>query len=118
MAAAAGVGATTATAVADTLVDRGVPFRSAHHVAGRLVAAAERAGVDLTAVTDDDIRAALDASEDPGARRLADDPAIAGRLRAAATIEAALGRCDVIGGTAPHRVRTELERHESRLAPT
>ncbi|MEZ4595855.1 MAG: argininosuccinate lyase, partial [Chloroflexota bacterium] len=38
MAEAAGEGYTTATAVADALVERGVPFRIAHGVAGRLVA--------------------------------------------------------------------------------
>ena len=34
MAAAAATGYTTATAVADALVELGVPFRSAHHVRG------------------------------------------------------------------------------------
>ncbi len=38
MAAAAGEGFTTATAVADGLVRRGVPFRVAHHIVGSLVA--------------------------------------------------------------------------------
>ena len=44
MRTAAGEGYTTATAVADTLVRRGVPFRTAHHVVGALVAEAEDAG--------------------------------------------------------------------------
>ena len=39
MRAAADEGYTTATAVADALVRRGVPFRAAHHVVGSLVAA-------------------------------------------------------------------------------
>ena len=43
-AAAADEGYTTATAVADALVRRGVPFRVAHHVVGSLVAEAERRG--------------------------------------------------------------------------
>ena len=59
MRAAAAEGYTTATAVADTLVRRGIPFRAAHHVVGALVAAAETAGVDLDAVDDDTIRGAL-----------------------------------------------------------
>src|SRR4051795_11802233 len=40
MAAAASEGYTTATAVADTLVRRGVAFRTAHHIVGSLVAEA------------------------------------------------------------------------------
>src|SRR5450756_379182 len=44
MRAAASEGFTTATAVADALVRRGVPFRIAHHVVGALVASAERSG--------------------------------------------------------------------------
>ena len=47
MRAAAEEGFTTATAVADALVRRGVPFRVAHHVVGRLVAEAERGGTSL-----------------------------------------------------------------------
>ena len=38
---AADEGYTTATAVADALVRRGIPFRVAHHVVGSLVAQAE-----------------------------------------------------------------------------
>ena len=41
---AAAEGYTTATAVADALVRRGVPFRAAHHIVGSLVAQAEAAG--------------------------------------------------------------------------
>ena len=53
MAAAAADGFTTATAVADALVEQGVPFRAAHHVVGALVAAAERRGVMLDALPDE-----------------------------------------------------------------
>ena len=48
MRAAAEDGFTTATAVADALVRRGLPFRSAHHVVGALVAAAEDRGARLS----------------------------------------------------------------------
>ncbi len=47
MAAALGEGFVTATEVADWLAARGVPFRQAHEVAGRLVARALAAGSDL-----------------------------------------------------------------------
>ena len=48
MLAAATTGFTTATAVADALVEMGVPFRDGHHIVGALVARAEAAGVELT----------------------------------------------------------------------
>ena len=47
MRAAAGLGYATATDLADWLVQNlKMPFRDAHHVTGRIVAAAEKAGVD------------------------------------------------------------------------
>jgi argininosuccinate lyase len=62
MRAAAAEGFTTATAVADALVRLGVPFRTAHHVVGTLVAGAERGGVALDDVADADVVAALAAA--------------------------------------------------------
>lgn len=115
MAEAAGDGYTTATAVADALVERGVPFRVAHGVAGRLVAAAEAARVGLDAVGDQAVAAALGAAEDPAARGLASEPGIGGALRSAASVDGALARFDVIGGTAPVRVAAELAAAEERL---
>ncbi len=48
MRAAAAQGFSTATDLADWLVHRaGLPFREAHHVTGRIVKAAENAGLDL-----------------------------------------------------------------------
>jgi argininosuccinate lyase len=115
IAAAAAEGYTTATAVAETLVELGVAFRSAHHVVGRLVKAAEEGGQTLDALSDDALTAALAESDDDTARGLAGDPAAAGRLRAAASIEGAIARCDVIGGTAPARVAAELDAASRRL---
>ncbi len=115
MEAAAGTGHTTATAVADALVEMGVPFRSAHHVAGRLVGAAEAAGIALEAVDDDTVADALAASDDEQARALAVDEAVPELLRTAAGVAGALARCDVIGGTAPARVQAELAANEARL---
>lgn len=115
MAAAAGEGYTTATAVADTLVEQGVPFREAHGVAGRLVAAAEAAGVGLDAVSDSAVEEALGAADDPIAQALKATPGMADALRGAASVEGALARFDVIGGTAPARVAAELRATEERL---
>jgi argininosuccinate lyase len=112
---AATAGFTTATAVADTLVTSGVPFRAAHHIVGMLVARAEEAGLQLTELADADIGAALAASADPRAQELASADGVAERLRGAATLEAALSRPDVTGGTAPRRVQAELRAAAERF---
>jgi argininosuccinate lyase len=115
MAAAATEGYPTATAVADALVRRGVPFRAAHHVVGRLVAAAEAAEIGLGEVPDKVIEESLAASEDPVVTGLALEPGIGDALRSAAGIDAALASCDVIGGTAPARVAGALRVARDRL---
>jgi argininosuccinate lyase len=112
---AATQGFSTATSMADTLVEMGVPFRAAHHIVGTLVARAETAGVDLVAPDGPTIAAVLFASDDPRARELAADPGTAMRLAAAAELDAAVRRPDVIGGTAPGRVHAELVAAAERL---
>ena len=63
---AAEEGYTTATALADALVRRGVPFRAAHHIVGGLVGGAEAERIpSLAALPDEAYRAALDGSDDP-----------------------------------------------------
>lgn len=112
---AAAEGFTTATAVADALVRRGVPFRAAHHIVGSLVAQAEEAGIGLDAVPDPMLGMALAAGADERARTLVEEPGIGDELRAAASIDGALASCDVIGGTAPDRVRQALATARERL---
>ena len=113
MRAAAEEGYTTATALADALVRRGVPFRAAHHVVGGLVGGAEAERIpSLAGLPDEAFRAALDGSDDPVARGLAREKGIAAALRAAATIEGSLAAADVIGGTAPDRVARRPGRRE------
>ncbi len=115
MRAVAREGYVTATAVADALVRRGLPFRAAHHVVGTLVAQAEDTGIGLDAVSDAMIGIALGASGDPGAAELASEADLPDGLRAAASIEGALASCDVVGGTAPRRVRAALAAARARL---
>ena len=116
MRAAAEEGYTTATAVADALVRRGVPFRVAHHVVGEVVGQAEAAGVARLADVDDAAwQRALESAGDEIVRDLAADPGVPGELRAAASVEAALAGADVIGGTAPHRVADALRQVRARL---
>ena len=118
MRAAADEGFITATAVADALVRRGIPFRVAHHVVGSLVAQAEEAGVLLDAVPDAMIGLALGASGDAGASALAAETGIGEHLRAAASVDGALATCDVTGGTAPVRVAAALTTARARLGPS
>ena len=115
MRAAAGEGFTTATAVADALVRRGVPFRVAHHVVGSLVAEAEEASIGLDAIPDSMIGLALGASGDETARRLAGESGIGDAIRSAASVEGAIATCDVVGGTAPVRVAAALAATRARL---
>ena len=116
MRAAADEGYTTATAVADALVRRGVPFRAAHHAVGTLVGRAERDGIaTLGGVSDDLIRDALRGSDDATARALADETDIGASIRAAASVEGALASADVVGGTAPNRVAAQLAAAQARL---
>jgi argininosuccinate lyase len=92
MRAAAGVGYTTATDLADWLVRvKGAAFRDAHGIAARAVKAAEAAGCDL---------AALDA-----ATLCAIDPRLDGEVRALLTVDASVASRMSLGGTAPERVR-------------
>jgi argininosuccinate lyase len=112
---AASEGYTTATAVADALVRRGIPFRVAHHVVGSLVAQAEEAGLVLEDLPDAMIGMALGASGDPATAALAADPGIGDTLRAASSVDAALASCDVLGGTAPSRVEAQLRAARERL---
>jgi argininosuccinate lyase len=115
MRAAAGEGYTTATAVADALVSRGIPFRAAHHVVGALVAAAEKDRIGLDAISDEAVTSALAKSDDPTAASLAGETGIGDELRAAASIDGALASCDAIGGTAPARVAAALAAARERL---
>jgi argininosuccinate lyase len=112
---AAAEGYTTATAVADSLVRRGVPFRAAHHIVGSLVAQAEEAGLGLDEIPDAMVGMALAAAGDEKARGLAAEEGIGDAIRAAAGIDGALESCDVIGGTAPRRVASALAAARRRL---
>ncbi|MEO8438115.1 MAG: argininosuccinate lyase [Chloroflexota bacterium] len=112
---AAGEGYTTATAVADALVRRGVAFRTAHHIVGALVAQAEGEGIGLDAIPDSMIGLALGTSDDKAAAELAREPGLGDDIRTAASIDGALASCDVIGGTAPERVASALAEARARL---
>ena len=101
LARAVGEGYLVATELADYLVTKGVPFRRAHDVAGLLVRKAIARGVELAALTIDELRAEAPEFDADVASWL--DP-----MRA-------IDRRDVPGGPARPRVEAEIARLEKEL---
>jgi len=101
MAASLREGFLDATEVADWLASRGVPFREAHHVAGRLVQQAVTQGKTLADLPLEAYRAAHDAFDDS--------------IFAALDMETAVERRDVPGGPARSRVADAIEELRGRL---
>ncbi len=103
MAALAGGCHSTATDLADWLVRvRKLPFRTAHHVTGRIVARAEAAGVSLDAL--------------PLADMQAEEPSITADLLAALTVPASVASRTSYGGTAPANGAAAASRWQAALA--
>jgi argininosuccinate lyase len=100
---AAGEHFATATDLADYLVRKGLPFRQAHEIVGRVVRHALDAGRSLDALTVDELRAF--------------SPLIAGDVQRAITVEASLRARAVTGGTAPDAVRRALALARTLSAP-
>ena len=89
-----------ATEAADYLVRKGLPFRRAHEITGQVIREAERAGVPWTELPLETMRRF--------------SPLFASDVASSLTLEAALARRDVPGGTAPARVRQALAEAEAR----
>ena len=99
---AAGEGYATATDLADWLVRTlKLPFREAHHVTGRIVAAAAKAGVTLDKL--------------PLAAMQAIEPRITGAVFRVLSVEKSVKSREVYGGTAPKNVRAQAKRWLKRL---
>jgi len=94
--------ALVATEVADYLVAFGVPFREAHEIAGKVFQAAEKEGKSIREMS--------------VARLKEFSPAFDGNLATALTLESALARRSLPGGTAPGAVRAALQEFKARLA--
>ena len=91
MQALAGSGYSTATDLADWLVRvRHLPFRTAHHVTGRLVARAEARGIDLAGLGLDEMQA--------------EEPGITADIFSVLTVAASVASRTSEGGTAPANV--------------
>jgi argininosuccinate lyase len=95
MRAAAGADFSTATDLADYLVRKGLPFREAHDIVGRVVRLALDRGVTLEALALDDLTPL--------------SPLFEADVVDAVSVDASLRARAVIGGTAPAAVRRSLE---------
>ena len=101
MAEAAQGGFSTATDLADYLVRKGLPFREAHAVVGRIVRLCLEHGCDLADLSLEEYQEVSD--------RIAAD------VFAAITVEGSLAARDIPGGTAPSRVKAAVESARARL---
>jgi len=98
MRAAAAKGYSTATDLADWLVrELRTPFREAHEITGKIVRRAEDASV-------------AELAQLPLSEFQAVDPRITDAARALLTVEKSVESRDSYGGTAPQRVREQIER--------
>ena len=102
MRAAALKGHATATDLADYLVKKGLPFRDAHEVVAHAVKTATQQGVDLAALTLQQLQAF--------------DARIEADVFELLSLEGSLNARKVLGGTAPAQVRAQVARHRARLA--
>jgi argininosuccinate lyase len=99
----AGSGFATATDLADWLVRvLRLPFRSAHHVTGRLVAMAEERGVDLADLSLADMQSV--------------EPGITADVFSVLTVDASVRSRTSYGGTAPANVAEQAKRWLEALA--
>jgi argininosuccinate lyase len=93
---AAASGFSTATDLADWLVrEANVPFREAHHITGRAVKLAEEQGCELADLPLDELQAI--------------DERIDERVFSVLSVEASVASRTSYGGTAPTRVREQIE---------
>lgn len=98
---AARTGYMNATELADYLVRKGAPFRTAHEAVGRMVLAAIDRGVELEELSLEEMRE--------------HSPIIDEDVYEALSLESTLNSKRQIGGTAPARVREELARARAHL---
>ncbi|SNY56454.1 argininosuccinate lyase [Paractinoplanes atraurantiacus] len=99
--AAAPVGFSLATEVADWLVRKGVPFRDAHEITGKLVALCSVRECELEDLTDDDLKTVSE-HLDPSVRQIL-------------TVESALAARTTPGSTGPGPVAEQLAQVQHHL---
>jgi argininosuccinate lyase len=99
---AARSGFSTATDLADYLVRKGIPFRDAHEIVGKAVAAGVHVNKDLAEMTLAELQRFC--------------PSIDPDAFAVLTLEGSVAARDHIGGTAPAQVKAAIARARARLA--
>ncbi len=95
MAQTAGEEFTTATDLAEYLVSKGLPFRQAHEVTGKIVLHCLDTGCDFSGLTFDQMRSFSDLIEED--------------IFEAISVQNSVSAKDIPGGTAPGRVRKALD---------
>ncbi len=102
--AAAALGFSTATDLADYLVRQGLPFRDAHHAVGNAVGLAAQKNCDLAELSLAELQSF--------------SPLVAEDVYAHITLEASVNARTTYGGTAPTQVRAAIARaRAARTAP-
>lgn len=96
-------GYTSATELADYLVGKGVPFRKAHEIVGKVVVFALRVNKGLDELSLAEYRAF--------------SPLISRDVYRKVSIEAGLARRDIPGGTGPRAVEAQLREAEGAFGP-
>jgi argininosuccinate lyase len=95
-------GFSLATDIAEWLVRQGVSFRVAHEMAGSCVRECEGRGIELWELSDGDLAAI--------------SPSLTPTVRSVLSVRGSLESRDSKGGTAPVRVREQLELVRARVA--
>ena len=81
---------------------KGVPFRQAHDIVGKVLREAERRGISWTALPLEELQKI--------------SPAFAADFSRGLTVEAALAAKNVPGGTSPEAVRAAITELQNRLS--
>ena len=102
MAASAMNGFTNATDAADYLVGKGVPFRDAHSIIGRLVLYCVEKGTSIDRLSLDELRGISDKFEED--------------IYMAVSLETCVEKRLTIGGPGPEAMRKVIEKHKEYLA--
>jgi argininosuccinate lyase len=97
----AGQGFALATDVAEWLVRQGVAFSRAHEIAGACVLVCEQRGIELWDLTAADLAAI--------------SPLLTADVRSVITVEGSIASRDGVGGTAPARVKEQLQAVRGRV---
>ena len=102
MTSSADGGYALATDIAEWLVRHGMPFREAHEAAGGCVQIAESRGVELAALTDEELASV--------------SPMLTPQVRDVLLVSGSLASRDTVGGTAPERVAEQIAELRSEVA--